>query len=50
MLQKSHVSYGLKEVRQFKTNLCFVTYDTAAVTDLRYTVNTSDPVVNLPYT
>jgi hypothetical protein len=34
---KSHVSYGLKEVRQFTIDLCFVIYDTAAVIDLRYT-------------
>jgi hypothetical protein len=50
MLQKSPVSYGLKEARQFKITLQFVIYDTVAVTDLTYTVYTSDPVVNLTYT
>jgi len=33
MLQKLHVSYNLKEARQFRINLCFVAYVIFVVTN-----------------
>lgn len=33
-------------VRQCRINISFAVYDTVAVTDLSYTVPSSDPVVN----
>jgi hypothetical protein len=48
MLIKLHVGYGLNEARHFKKGLYFAVYDTVAVTNsLNYTVQTSNPLVNL---